>query len=145
MTVPDAIVALAVAALPGASLWDDADGTPSIDALLVFDGAVPPTPPRRYVVVYPDIGNRSASAVCDQSDDVMFRWQATSVAPDRQMAAWLAKKMQDGFVDARPTVAGYGFGLIRHTYSQPPQRDEAILERPVVYQVDQYSLLATKL
>lgn len=129
MTVPDAIVALVKAAVPGVA---------------VFDGRVGDTPPDRYVVVYPDSGTVKAVAACGESDSATFRWQVTSVAPDRQMAAWLATEVRDGTVDTRPVVAGWVCGPVGHNYGQLPQRDEAVAERPVVYQVDLYDLLATR-
>lgn len=143
MTIPDAVIAAVADCLPGASLWDG-DSPVDVSALLVFDGIVPPTPPTRYAVVYVDPGTLNALAVCGRSDDVTVRWQITSVAPDAQRARWIASHARDGIVDQRPSVDGWGCGLIRHTYAQPPQRDEAVVGRPAVYQVDLYELSATR-
>lgn len=143
MTVPDEILALAAGALPGGYLWDQ-ESAIAPDDLVLFDGRVGPTPPRRYAVAYMDPGTLKALAVCNQSDSATFRWQITSVGPDRQTAAWVAAKIRDGIVDARPVVAGWACGLICHNYAQLPQPDEAVAERPVVYQVDLYDLLATR-
>lgn len=129
MTVPDTVLDMI-----GAAILDVA----------VYDGIVPTEPPDRYVVVYTDPGTLQELAVCNQSDSATFRWQTTCVAPDRQMAAWLAEHVRDGTVDMRPAVDGWSCGLVCHTYSQFPQRDETVMERPVVYQVDQYHLLATR-
>ncbi len=129
MTIPDAIVTAV-----GAAVLDVA----------VFDGIVPTEPPNRYAVVYPDTGTLAALAVCGISDSVTVRWQVTSVAPDREMAAWIAITIRDTTVDTKPAVDGWVVGPIRHTFSQTPQRDEAVLDRPVVYQVDLYGLLATR-
>lgn len=142
MTVPDAVVAAIADALPEAEVWDGS--ALNDDDLLVFDGIVPPKPPRRYVVVYADPGTLSALAVCSESDSATFRWQVTSVAPDRQVATLLAVAVRDGIVDTRPAAAGWACGLVRHNYSSTPARDEQVLERPVVYQVDQYALLASR-
>lgn len=150
MSVPDAVVALVVASLPGAALWQQADAPPPTDDLLVFDGIVPPNPPNRYVVAYVDDGTRTPgpgqtnAPVCDESTADLYRWQITSVAPDRQMASWLATRVRNGLVDVRITVDGFVPGLIRHTFSQLPQRDEQVLERPVVFTVDQYRLHAER-
>lgn len=143
MTVPDAVIAGIVAALPGAELWD---GERELDPgdLVVFDGIVPPVPPRRYVVVYADPGTVAALAVCARSDSATFRWQTTSVAPDRAAAHWLSTAVRDGTVDTRPAAAGWSCGPVRHTFSQLPQRDEQVMERPAVYAVDQYALLASR-
>jgi hypothetical protein len=144
VTVPDTILTLSAAALPGGYLWDQqTDIDP--DDLVLFDGAVPPTPPKRYAVAYMDPGTLKAVAACGRSDSVTFRWQVTSVGPDRQQAAWVAVKVRDGTVDTRPVLAGWSFGLICHNYAQLPQRDEAVAERPQVYAVDLYDLLATRL
>jgi hypothetical protein len=129
VTVPDAILTLIAAAVPGVT---------------VYDGRVGETPADRYVVVYPDPGTVKAVAACGRSDSVTFRWQTTCVAPDRQAAAWLAVAVRDGTVDTRPVVAGWACGLICHTYSQMPQRDEAVAEYPKVFQVDLFDLLATR-
>lgn len=128
MTVADAVIEMV-----GAAVLDVA----------VFDGAVPNTPPDRYVVVYADNGTLDALAACGESDSATYRWQITAVAADRQTSAWLADKVR-ATVDARPTVDGWECGPVQHTYSMFPQRDETVQERPVVYAVDQYSLLATR-
>jgi hypothetical protein len=128
VTVPDAVIELV-----GSAVLDVA----------VFDGIVPNTPPDRYVVVYADNGTLAALAACGESDSAMYRWQVTAVAPDRQMSAWLADKVR-ATVNTRPAVDGWECGPVEHTYSMFPQRDETVQERPVVYAVDQYSLLATR-
>jgi hypothetical protein len=129
VTIPDAVVAASQASVPG---------------VVVYDGLVPATPADRYAVVYVDNGTLRALAVCGESDTITVRWQITSVAPDRQRAAWIATRIRDTTVDTRPVAAGWGCGQITHVYSQPPQRDEAVQERPVVYAVDQYELLANR-
>lgn len=151
MTIQDTILGLVVAALPDAYLWEHtADLAPPVDDLVVFDGIVPPQPPHRYVAVYVDDGTRTTGPgatqrpVCDESSSEVERWQTTAVAPDRQMASWLARKVRDALIDVRVVAEGYSPGLIRHTFSQLPQRDEQVLERPVVFAVDQYQLLAER-
>lgn len=150
MTVADTVVAAVVAAIPGAALWQQTEATPPFDDLLVFDAIVPPQPPQRYVVVWPDDGTRTTgpgrdqSPVCDVSSSELYRWQVTAVAPDRQMAAWLARRVKDHLTDARIEVEGLSSGLIRHVFSQQPQPDEKVLERPVVFVIDQYRLLAER-
>jgi hypothetical protein len=129
-TVPDEILTLIGAAIPGVT---------------VFDGRVGDTPADRWVVVYPDPGTVKALAVCGRSDSATFRWQVTSVAPTRQRAAWLAGKVRDATVDVRPVVAGWVCGPVCHNYAQLPQHDETVAQHPVVYQVDLYDLLATRI
>lgn len=144
MTVPDAVIARIVAAIPGGVLAaTDPDQQFPDTQVPVYDGIVPTTPPTRYVVVYIDIGTRQALAACGASDSATVRWQTTSVAPNGPMARWVADKVAAS-VDVRPAAAGWVCGPIQHTYSQRPQRDETVAERPVVYQVDQYELLATR-
>lgn len=143
MNVPDAVVAAVADALPDAEVWDGK--TPfDDDDLLVFDGIVPPKPPRRYVVVYADPGTVAALAVCGESGAATFRWQVTSVAPDRQLASMLAVAVRDGTVDMVLVPDGWSCGPVRHNYAGLPARDEQVLERPVVFQVDQYVLLASR-
>lgn len=143
----DTILAMVVAALPDAYLWSHVDSTvPSAEDLVVFDGIVPPQPPRRYVVVYLDDGTRdSAELVCGTSSSHTFRWQTTCVAPDRVMASWLSQKVKDAIVDQVPPAPGWSAGQIQHVFSQLPRPDEKVLERPVMFTVDQFSLLAERL
>lgn len=144
MTVPDAVLARIVAAIPGGVLaTTDTDQVFPPDQVPVFDGIIPQTPPARYVVVYIDIGTREALSACGVHDSAYVRWQTTSVAPDGAMARWVAEKVCDS-VDTRPVAPGWSCGPIQHTYSLRPQRDETVAERPVIYQVDQYEVLATR-
>src|SRR5690606_41566190 len=102
------------------------------DDVSVYDGQVPEPPPRRYVVVYADHGTRSAAErVDDQSTSVTYRWQVTSVAPDRGMAHWLAERVADVLTDARPEVEGWVTGEIAHTYSQLAACDDQVRARRV--------------
>lgn len=147
MSIPDTILDMVVAALPGSYLWQSHNPqVPDFEDLVVFDGIVPPEPPRRYVVVYLDDGTRDAAdMVAHVSSSFLHRWQTTCVAPDRQMASWLAGRVKDALVDARPVVDGWSPGLIEHTFSQLPKPDEQVLERPVMFAVDQFTLLAERL
>lgn len=144
MSVPEAVVQAVTAALPGAALYDPDTGF-DMDDLIVFDGIVPPEPPHRYAVVYADIGTLNALAVCSISDSAMFRWQVTSVGRDALEARWIAAQIRDGIVDTRPDPDGWACGLVRHNFAATPARDEQVMERPVVYLVDQYQLLASRL
>jgi hypothetical protein len=144
MSVPDAVLARIVAGIPGGVLaTTDADQVFPADQVPVFDGIIPKTPPDRYVIVYIDIGTLHAVAACNQSDSAYVRWQTTTVAADGGQVRWLAEKVRDT-VDSTPTATGWVCGQIEHTYSQRPQRDETVAERPVVYQVDLYEVLATR-
>lgn len=127
--VPDAVLALIELSVPGVS---------------VFDGIVPSEPPDRYAVFYPDNGTLAALAACGDSDDAMFRFQVTSVAPDRQMASWVARQVRDAIVDVKPVADGWICGPTGHTYSQMSQRDEAVQEVPVVFMADLYEVRAQR-
>lgn len=133
--IPAAILALVRDSVPGVTVYDGR----------VPDGPGHDPPPDRYVAVYIDRGTRSAEAVDSVSTSRTWRWQVTCVAPDRGMAAWLAERVADGLVDVRPKVDGWVCGQIEHTFSQQPQADEQVQERPVMVAVDLYALLAEKL
>ncbi len=144
MSVPDAVLAEIVAAITGGVLAPtDADQVFPENQIPVFDGIIPKTPPSRYVIVYIDIGTLEAVAACNQSDSAYIRWQTTTVADDGGQARWLAEKVRSA-VDVTPTATGWVCGQIKHVYSQRPQRDETVAERPVVYLIDQYEVLATR-
>jgi len=114
------------------------------DDVAVYAGQVPKPPPERYVVVYADPGQLRSETVDRRSSGVTWSWQTTCVAPDRDMAAWLAMRVRDTLVDKRPAVVGWSCGLIEHTLTRFPQRDEQVLERPAVFVVDQYRLVAER-
>jgi hypothetical protein len=144
LTVPDAVLARIVAAIPGGVLAStDADQVFPPTQVPVYDGIIPNTPPDRYVIVYIDIGTRQALAACGRNDSMTVRWQTTSVADDGQQVRWVADKVAES-IDTTPVSAGWVCGPIQHTYSQRPQRDETVAERPAVYQVDQYEVMATR-
>lgn len=134
MTVPDVVLALIEAAVPGVA---------------VYDSGVPEEPPERYAVYWPDDGSRAMgpndSRVAVQSTGERFTWQVSSVAPDRQMAAWVAKRIRDAITDVTPAVEGYSCGYIQHTLSASPDREEQVLARQSVLMADRYELLAERL
>jgi hypothetical protein len=144
VNIPDAVIARIVAAIPGGVLAStDADEVFLANQVPVYDGIIQNTPPRRYVVVYVDIGTLRALAACGANDSATVRWQTTSVAADGGQVRWIAEKVRDS-VDTKPLADGWSCGPIQHTYSQRPQRDETVAERPAVFQVDQYEVLATR-
>jgi hypothetical protein len=132
-------------AIPGGVLAEtDSDQVFTPDQVPVYDGIIPKTPPLRYVIVYISPGTLQALAACGQHDSAYVRWQNTCVAPDGGQVRWIVEKSRDGTVDAKPSAAGWSCGPVEHVYSQYPQRDETVAERPSVYQVDLYEVLATK-
>lgn len=144
MSVPDGVLARIVEAIPGGVLAPtDTDQVFPAGQVPVYDGIIPKTPPLRYVIVYIGRGTREALAACNQHDSLYVRWQTTTVAPDGGQVRWLAGKVADS-VDTTPVAAGWSCGPIQDVYSQYPQRDETVAERPAVYQVDQYEVLATR-
>lgn len=130
MTVPADVLTRARAAVPGVT---------------VYNAIVPTKPPERYAVMYADDGTLAALAACHQSDSARFRFQITSVAPDADMASWVAVAIRDYLVDSTPTAPGWLCGQICHQFSERPGRDETVQEFPVVYKIDLYDLLATRL
>lgn len=145
MSVPEAVLAAVVASLPGAALYDPQSPITDPDDVYVFDGLVPPEPPHRYAVVYADTGTLNALAVCSISDSATYRWQVTSVGRDALEARWIATRIKDGIVDQKLSATGWSCGQIEHNYGGFPARDEQVMDRPVVYLIDQYVLLASRI
>lgn len=139
VTVPDAVLVLIRAAVPGVSVFDS--GVPDQDESSET--------PSRYAVFWPDDGSRDMgpldSRVATRSTGERFRFQVSSVAPDRQMAAWIARRIRDAITDAAPTVEDYSCGPIVHTLSASPAREEQVLARRSVLIADRYELLADRL
>lgn len=133
MSVPDAVLTLVRAAVP---------------AVTVYDALVPDEPPARYAVYWPDDGTRSLdpddTRVATISSGERFRFQISTVAPDRQMAAWIARAIRDAITDTTPAVDGYTCGPIRHTLSASPDREEQVLARRAVLIADRYEILADR-
>lgn len=150
MTVTDAVVAQLVASLPANTGSLDVGWTAT--DIGVFDVAVPGIPPPRYVVVYCDSGARSAAAVDGSSRDQTYSIQVTSVAslPNSTSSAgpqcrWLAEKVRDALTDWRPAVAGLLLGPVRHVSERRPAIDESIIDRPLVFAVDQFAVQADRI
>jgi hypothetical protein len=129
VNLPDTVLAMIQAAVPG---------------ITVYDGIIPSTPADRYAIVYIDDGTLAAVSACNTSDSATLRWQVTSVAGDRQKASWIATKIRDTTVDSTPNPDGWVCGRIQHVFSERPGRDETVADRPVVYKPDVYDLLATR-
>lgn len=127
--LPDAVLAKIRAAVP---------------EVTVYDGIIPAEPPTRYAIVFVDDGTLDALAACGQHDSATVRWQVQSIAPDRQMASWIAKTIRDTTVDTKPVADGWVCGPIQHRFSERPGNDETVGERPVVFKPDLYDLLATR-
>jgi hypothetical protein len=122
----------------------------AVDPVTVYDGRVPDgtasdVPPSRYVAAYIADPHRLAENVAHESSGGPVRWQVTCVAPDREMASWLASRVRDALLDQRPVAAGWDCGLIIHAGSQRPRPDEQVQERPVVLVTDQYEVLVERL
>ena len=125
MNVPEAVLDAIGLAVPG---------------VVVYDGLVPDVPADRYIVLYAGNGTRQRLAVCDTADGGRWSWQVTSVAPTAAMARWLSAAVQGYHMVHRITASGWVPSPVAQDYGQPfPMRDEAVMERPVVYTVDQYS------
>lgn len=138
MTVPDVVLALIEAAVPGVVVFDS--GVPDEDESVQV--------PDRYAVFWPDDGTRGLDPenmrVATVSTGERFRFQVSSVGPDRQMAAWIARRIRDAITDAVPAVDGYSCGPIRHTMTFSPVREEQVLARRAVLIADRYEILADR-
>lgn len=139
VTVPDAVLVMIEAAVPGVAVFDS--GVPDQDETVPL--------PARYAVFWPDDGSRDMgpfdTRVATVSTGERFRFQVSSVAPDRQMAAWIARRIRDAITDAVPEVEGYTCGPIQHTLSASPAREEQVLAHRSVLMADRYELLADRL
>jgi hypothetical protein len=151
VSVADAVVARLVAVFPVASGSVDGGGWVAGD-IGVFDVAVPGVPPSRYVVVYCDTGARSASAVDGASRDQTYSIQVTSAAslPNATSSAapqcrWLAEQVRDALTDWSPQVPGLQLGPLVHRTSRQPVVDESIVDRPLVFAVDQFTVHADRI
>lgn len=113
--------------------------------VMVYDGTVLPNPPARYVVVYGDVGLRSAAAVDGLSRDQSFTVQCTC-AVTAPMAAghcrWLAGTVRDLLTDFLPVVDGVTPGQFTHSVSRRPVPNETVPDRHTWESVEQFSLLA---
>jgi hypothetical protein len=101
-------------------------GTP---ALVVYDGAVPssPTPTPPYVVAYftittPDEAAVGMEAVPDWVDCAAY---VHCVGGNASASRAVAGRVRAALLGAQPTVSGRSCTRVRHTESQPPQRDES--------------------
>lgn len=132
--IPEAVLALIEAAVPGVE---------------VYDALVPEEPPERYAVFWPTDGDRDMgpddSRVAVLSTGELHRWQVSSVAPTRQMAAWIARRIRDAITDVSPVVEGYSCGPIQHRMSASPDPEEQVLSRRRVLMADTYELLADRI
>lgn len=134
-TVQDAFIAVVKAAvLPGVG---------------VFDSIVQGTAPAQYVAVYPANGERTkGDALCGYRNG-LFRFQITSVVSSSANLGMecrgLASRCRDALVGVRLSVDGWKCGPVEHDFSNPPVRDESVIDKPTVYAADGYVLLADRL
>lgn len=133
VTLADTVIGMITAGLPaGVPVYDNA----------VPDDGVEGEPPARYVVLWMPNPTRGTEGVDGQSTDRFTRFQATSVAPDRGMAAWLSDAVTDALTDATPVVEGWGCGPVQHVMSFIPDAEEMVLSRKRVSIMDRFELLA---
>jgi hypothetical protein len=142
VTFADAVLARLVEVLPSSvGVYDtQVPGIPQADS----DGV------GRYVVLYPISGQRSVSGAAGASNDLSVTVQATSVAwfanasdSPAPECRWVAEQVRDALTDWVPPIDG--FGPVLHTLSRPGASDEKIRDRPAVYAVDQFSVLADRI
>lgn len=138
MTIPDAAVAAVRAALTG---WT---------GVKVYDSIITGDVPLQYVVVYPTSGELASVDLDCTYDSGRFTFQVTSVAAGTsrslgQECRGLATRVRDALVGKVLAVEGWSCDPIEHDFSQSPQRDEDVLERPTVFAADGYTLDALRL
>lgn len=138
MTIPDAAVAAVRAAL---TAWS---------SVKVYDSIITGDPSNQYVVVYPANGELSSVDLDCTYDSGRFTFQVTSVAAGTsrllgQECRGLATRVRDTLVGQVLTIDGWACDPIEHDFSQGPQRDEDVLERPTVFAADGYRLDAHRL
>lgn len=117
---------------------------------MVFDTGVPDEDesvdtPDRYAIFWPDIGTPEGGNVAGKFTGGMYRFQVNSVAPDRGMAEWVAKKVRGGLLGVKPVFPGWSCGQIQLPFSLPARRDEQILSKRAVVVIDRYELLAEQI
>lgn len=133
VSLADAVITLIRAGLPA--------GVPVYDGVVPDDG-MEGEPPARYVVLWMPNATRGTEAVSAQSTDRGTRFQTTSVAPDRGMAAWLSNRVCDALVDAVPEVDGWTRAPIQHVLSYQPETQDLVLARRAVAVMDRFEHLA---
>jgi hypothetical protein len=123
---------------------------PAPNDVQVWDGEVRGVPANRYVQVV--VGNevRSASSVDAVARDYLSRFTVQCVAtnpnsnfPVTALARNLGRKVRDHLVGRTLTVDGLVVGLIVHETSEGPFKDDDVADRPVMFVVDEYAVLAT--
>jgi hypothetical protein len=132
VSVPDAILALAKAAIPSVTVFDSGAPDENNDTNV----------PERYSVYWPDIGTPEGGAVCGTFTGGTYRWQMTYVAPDRGMAEWMANEVRGAVLGKTPFIPGFVCGQVQLPISLPARRDEQVLARRVVVVIDRFELLA---
>jgi hypothetical protein len=110
----------------------------------------PTVPPAPNDVQVWDNEVRSASSVDAVARDYLSRFTVQCVAtnpnsnfPVTALARNLGRKVRDHLVGRTLTVDGLVVGLIVHETSEGPFKDDDVADRPVMFVVDEYAVLAT--
>ena len=122
---------------------------PLASDVYVYDGDVPAKPSNRYVVAYIGSGLRESSTTDGRHADLTDDFQVTCVAgsPDSTgpvgvMVRWLQARVRDHFAGLVLDVSSTACGPIVHTLSRKPVKDESVLDRQVMYTVDEFVVQA---
>jgi hypothetical protein len=126
------------------ALTDVAFGLLAADVLLhVYDGVVPATATRPYVLVYSSL-SRSSEDLDNAGDGLtrvwVARWICHCVGESASAARKVTERVRTALLDVHPTVSGLSCGLIRmEGDSLPPERDEttgvAVIDAVITYRL----------
>lgn len=113
----------------------------------VFDAIVQGKPPAQYAAVYASTAHIDDDSLCTYGQGVI-RVQVTSVASGPgslgQECRGIAERVRDHLAGRVLIADDWRCGEIEHDYSNPPQRDEDVLDRPTVFATDGYRFLVVR-
>lgn len=95
---------------------------------LYEDGQVPERPDFPYAVLFVAARTEAQTRLCATTDDLLFRFQVTSVGLTNQSAVIVADAVRELLVDVRPDVAGRVCGRIKPGSSLPVTTDDSFID-----------------
>ena len=124
----------------------------AVPGYAVFDAQVVGTTPDRYVLVHVAEPRSDAATTDgvfrDRGGEFMVTCVASLPGTDASpgpLARWLQRKVRDRLCGLRMDVTGFEQAVIvANTVALPPDSDEEVRDRAVVYTKDEFALIATK-